>query len=42
MTKTNPFKYYKSSPEIIKIAIMYYVRGIVRLTRSFLKLAVIY
>ncbi len=26
MTKSNPFKYYKSSPEIIKLAIMLYVR----------------
>lgn len=26
MTKKNPFKYYKSSPEIIKLAIMFYVR----------------
>tara|TARA_B100000686_G_scaffold200187_1_gene207079 strand:+ start:6664 stop:7161 length:498 start_codon:yes stop_codon:yes gene_type:complete len=26
MSKINPFKYYKSSPEIIKLAIMYYVR----------------
>ena len=25
MSKINPFKYYKSSPEIIKLAIMYYV-----------------
>ena len=26
MIKKNPFKYYKSSPEIIKLAIMFYVR----------------
>lgn len=26
MTRQNPFRYYKSSPEIIKLAIMYYVR----------------
>tara|TARA_B100000686_G_C16794342_1_gene981157 strand:+ start:2949 stop:3170 length:222 start_codon:yes stop_codon:yes gene_type:complete len=26
MSKINPFKYYKSSSEIIKMAIMYYVR----------------
>ena len=26
MTKKNPFKYYKSSPEIIKLVIMMYVR----------------
>ena len=26
MSKINHFKYYKSSPEIIKLAIMYYVR----------------
>ena len=26
MTKINHFKYYKTSPEIIKLAIMYYVR----------------
>lgn len=26
MTKENPFKYYKTSPQIIKLAIMYYVR----------------
>jgi len=26
MAKTNHFKYYKTSPEIIKMAIMYYVR----------------
>jgi len=26
MTKQNPFKYYKTSPEIIKLAVMYYVR----------------
>jgi putative transposase len=26
MSKINPFKYYKTSPEIIKLAIMYYVR----------------
>ena len=26
MSKINPFKYYKSSPEIIKLAIMFYVR----------------
>ena len=26
MKKPNPFKYYKTSPEIIKLAVMYYVR----------------
>ena len=26
MSKINHFKYYKTSPEIIKLAIMYYVR----------------
>ena len=26
MTQQNPFKYYKTSPEIIKLAVMYYVR----------------
>ena len=26
MSKVNPFKYYKTSPEIIKLAVMYYVR----------------
>jgi putative transposase len=26
MSKQNPFKYYKTSPEIIKLAVMYYVR----------------
>ena len=26
MKKTNPIKYYKTSPEIIKLAVMYYVR----------------
>jgi putative transposase len=26
MSKINPFKYYKTSPEIIKLAVMYYVR----------------
>jgi putative transposase len=26
MSKIDPFKYYKSSPEIIKLAVMYYVR----------------
>jgi putative transposase len=26
MPRTNPFKYYKTSPEIIKLAIMYYIR----------------
>jgi len=26
MRKQNPFKYYKTSPEIIKLAVMYYVR----------------
>ena len=26
MSKENPFKYYKTSPEIIKLAVMYYVR----------------
>ena len=26
MSKIDPFKYYKTSPEIIKLAIMYYVR----------------
>jgi len=26
MTKRNPFKYFKTSPEIIKLAVMYYVR----------------
>lgn len=26
MSKINPFKYYKTSPEIIKLAIMYYIR----------------
>lgn len=26
MSKINPFRYYKTSPEIIKLAIMYYVR----------------
>jgi len=26
MSRINPFKYYKTSPEIIKLAIMYYIR----------------
>ncbi len=26
MSKRNPFKYFKTSPEIIKLAVMYYVR----------------
>ena len=26
MTKQNPFKYFNSSPEIIKLAVMYYIR----------------
>ena len=26
MSQQNPFKYYKTSPEIIKLAVMYYVR----------------
>ena len=26
MSKQNPFKYYKTSPEIIKLAVMYYIR----------------
>jgi putative transposase len=26
MSKKNPFKYYKISPEIIKLAVMYYIR----------------
>tara|TARA_B100001750_G_scaffold247996_1_gene276106 strand:- start:3630 stop:3878 length:249 start_codon:yes stop_codon:yes gene_type:complete len=26
MIKNYPFKYYKTSPEIIKLAVMYYVR----------------
>ena len=26
MTQRNPFKYFKTSPEIIKLAVMYYVR----------------
>jgi putative transposase len=26
MSKRNPFKYYKTSPEIIKLAVMYYIR----------------
>lgn len=26
MSQKNPFKYYKTSPEIIKLAVMYYVR----------------
>ena len=26
MTKYNPFKYFKTSPEIIKLAMIYYVR----------------
>lgn len=26
MPTINPFKYYKTSPQIIKLAIMYYVR----------------
>ena len=26
MKKQNPFKYFKTSPEIIKLAVMYYVR----------------
>ncbi len=26
MSKINHFKYYKTSPEIIKLAVMYYVR----------------
>ena len=26
MTKTNPFKYFHSSPEIIRLAVMMYVR----------------
>lgn len=26
MSHQNPFKYYKTSPEIIKLAVMYYIR----------------
>lgn len=26
MSKTDPFKYFKTSPEIIKLAVMYYIR----------------
>jgi len=26
MSKQDPFKYYKTSPEIIKLAVMFYVR----------------
>ncbi len=26
MSKENPFKYYKTNPEIIKLAVMYYIR----------------
>jgi putative transposase len=26
MTAHNPFKYFKASPEIIRLAVMYYVR----------------
>ena len=26
MTKPNPFKYFKTSPEIIRLAVMLYVR----------------
>ena len=26
MTKQNPFRYFNSSPEIIKLAVMYYIR----------------
>ena len=26
MSKRDPFKYYKTSPEIIKLAVMYYIR----------------
>ena len=26
MSKISPFKYFKTSPEIIKLAVMYYVR----------------
>ena len=26
MSKKDPFKYYKTSPEIIKLAVMYYIR----------------
>jgi putative transposase len=26
MSRENPFKYYKTSPEVIKLAVMYYVR----------------
>jgi len=26
MNKSNPYKYFKTSPEIINLAVMYYVR----------------
>jgi putative transposase len=26
MTKHSPFKYFKTSPEIIRLAVMYYIR----------------
>ena len=26
MNQPNPFKYFKTSPEIIRVAVMYYVR----------------
>ncbi|MDA9243508.1 IS6 family transposase, partial [Amylibacter sp.] len=26
MTSQNPFKYFKTSPKIIRLAVMYYVR----------------
>jgi len=26
MTTQNPFKYFKNSPEIIRLAVMYYIR----------------
>ena len=31
MSKSNPFRYYKTSPEIIKLAVMYSVRYPLRL-----------
>jgi len=33
MSKKNPFKYFNSSPEIIKLAVMFYVRYTLSLRR---------
>jgi len=40
MSKKDPFKYYKTSPEIIKLAVMYYVHFPLYIVKTLISLQI--